>query len=93
MAAKKKPAKEKEPQTLYVVRSANTGAFKCGPYSKQTEAKRERDRLNQEAITGLGPKTEEFPNGQPLGINGGPILHEGSLQQYEIVTESGVVVW
>ena len=71
----KKPPKEPKPQTAYRVVSANTGAQICGPYAKKADAKRERDRLNEEARTGRR-KAKSSAEGKPnVPINHRVILH------------------
>jgi hypothetical protein len=96
-----------EPQSLFIVRSALTGAEVCGPYEREEEAKRERDRLNMEATFGRTAPSEHHPNGQELGtrlddslpIHAGlvdqavsGVVHKGEPMSYEISTREGVIL-
>src|SRR5262245_11540944 len=42
----------------YAVHSVNSGALVCGPYDDHADAKREVDRLNQEAASGVTAPSE-----------------------------------
>lgn len=83
---------EKKPKPRYRVCSKNTGAQICGPYDKKADAQREADRLNQEAINGRTAPSEHHPKGQALTSDGGSLMHRGELQEYEVVTEGGVIL-
>jgi hypothetical protein len=87
---KKKPA---EGLTRFAVHSLTTGGVVCGPYESETDAKREAKRLNREALTGRTAPSESHPHGQQLGhVPGAPVLHDGQEQEYEVRTETGVIL-